>query len=302
VLANFGNGTLVFAEFVMIVVGGLKFGAIYSLAALGIVVIYKATRIVNFAHGAFVLAGAYVTYGVVEKINLGYWPAYVLVPIAAGLLACAVELAILRPIRQADMFALITSTIFIGIGLSEVYRLYQNTEMLGVRNPVPGAPIFLGDVIITKEQLWVFSGAVLSSLIGLAIFGYAPIGRGLRAMAANARGAVLCGYSSDHMNAMAWFLGGALAGLAGVFAAPSKGISTELAISMITAGFVAAVIGGFDSLRGALFGGLILGVAETFAAAYVSSAMKNAVSFLLLFIVLLWRPEGLFPEAKIRDV
>jgi branched-chain amino acid transport system permease protein len=71
---------------------------------------------------------------------------------------------------------------------------------------------------------------------------------------------------------------------------------------MITAGFVAAVIGGFDSLRGALFGGLILGVAETFAAAYVSSAMKNAVSFLLLFLVLLWRPEGLFPEAKIRDV
>jgi branched-chain amino acid transport system permease protein len=104
------------------------------------------------------------------------------------------------------------------------------------------------------------------------------------------------------MNAVAWFLGGALAGLAGVFAAPSKGISPELSISMVTAGFVAAAIGGFDSLRGALFGGLILGLAETFAAAYVSSAMTNAISFLLLFMVLLWRPEGLFPEAKIRDV
>jgi branched-chain amino acid transport system permease protein len=266
------------------------------------VVIYKATRIVNFAHGAFVLAGAYATYGIVEGIHVGYWPAYVLVPIAVGLLAAAVEFGVLRPIRQADMFALITSTIFIGIGLSEVYRLFQNTEMLGVRNPLPGPPTFIGDVIITKEQIWVFAGAILSSLIGLTIFGYAPIGRGLRAMAANARGAVLCGYSSDHMNAMAWFLGGALAGLAGVFAAPSKGISPELAISMITAGFVAAVIGGIDSLSGALFGGLILGVAETLAAGYVSSAMKNAVSFLLLFLVLLWRPEGLFPEAKIRDV
>jgi branched-chain amino acid transport system permease protein len=286
----------------MIIVGGLKFGAIYALAALGIVVIYKATRIVNFAHGAFVLAGAYATYGVVEALNLGYWPAYILVPIAAGTLAAAVDLVALRPIRRADMFTLITSTIFIGIGLSEVYRLVQNTEMLSVRNPVSGAPIFIGDVIITKEQIWVFTGAILSSLIGVAIFGYARLGRGLRAMAANARGAVLCGYSPDRMNATAWFLGGALAGLAGVFAAPSKGISPDLAISMITAGFVAAVIGGFDSLRGALFGGLILGVAETFAAAYVSSAMKNAVSFLLLFIVLLWRPEGLFPEAKIRDV
>jgi branched-chain amino acid transport system permease protein len=292
----------VISEFVMIVVGGLKFGAIYSLAALGIVVIYKATRIVNFAQGAFVLAGAYATYGIVEASHFGYWPAYVLVPIATGLLAAAVELGMLRPIRQADMFALITSTIFIGIGLSEVYRLVQNTEMLGVRNPLPGPPIFIGDVIITKEQIWVFVGAIMSALIGVAIFGYAPIGRGLRAMAANPRGAALCGYSNDGMNAMAWFLGGALAGLAGIFAAPSKGISPELQISMITAGFVAAVIGGIDSLRGALFGGLILGVAETLAAAYVSSAMKNAVSFLLLFLVLLWRPEGLFPEAKIRDV
>ena len=290
------------AEFVMLVVGGLKFGAIYALAALGIVVIHKATKTVNFAHGAFVLAGAYATYGIVEGLKLGYWPTYFLVPIAAGLLAAAIEFVVLRPIRQADMFAVITSTIFIGIGLSEVYRLVQNTEMLGVPNPVPGPPIFAGDAIITREQIWVFTGAILSSLIGLAIFGYARLGRGLRAMAANPRGAMLCGYSADSMNAMAWFLGGALAGLAGVFAAPSKGVSPELAISMITAGFVAAVIGGFDSLRGALLGGLILGVAETLAAGYVSSAMKNAVSFLLLFVVLLWRPQGLFPEAKIRDV
>ena len=173
---------------------------------------------------------------------------------------------------------------------------------MSVRNPVSGRPIFLGDVIITKEQIWVFVGAILSSLIGLAIFGYAPLGRGLRAIAANPRGAVLCGYSIDGMNAMAWFLGGALAGLAGVFAAPSQGISPELAISMITAGFVAAVIGGFNSLRGALFGGLILGVAQTLTAAYISSATANAASFLLLFVVLMWRPEGLFPEAKIRDV
>src|SRR5215217_3852191 len=225
--ASFGPDP-VLAEFVMIIVGGLKFGAIYALAALGIVVIHKATRTVNFAHGAFVLAGAWATYGVVEVLKIGYWPAYVLVPIATGLLAAAVELVMLRPIRRADMFAVITSTIFIGIGLSEVYRLVQNTEMMGLPNPVSGPPIFIGDVIVTKEQIWVFAGAILSGLVGLAIFGYARLGRGLRAMAANPRGAVLCGYSADAMNAMAWFLGGALAGLAGVFAAPSKGISPDL--------------------------------------------------------------------------
>lgn len=290
------------AELIMIVIGGLKFGAIYSLAALGIVLIHKATRIVNFAHGAFVLAGAYATYYVVEILQLGYWPAYVLAPLGAGALAVTVEWVALRPIRRAEMFAVVVSTIFIGIGLSEVYRLVQNTEMLGLRNPMPGRPIFIGNVIITKEQLWVIAGAILSSLVGLFAFSHAPLGRGLRAMASNARGAILCGYSIDRMSALAWFIGGALAGLAGVFAAPSKGVSSEMAISMITAGFVAAAIGGFDSLRGALFGGFILGVSETVAAGYVSSAMKHAVSFLLLFIVLLWRPDGLFPEKRIRDV
>jgi branched-chain amino acid transport system permease protein len=289
-------------EFLMIVIGGLKFGAIYSLAALGIVLIHKATRVVNFAHGAFVLAGAYATYYVVEVAQAGNWPAYLLAPLAAGALAVSVEWVALRPIRQADMFAVVVSTIFIGIGLSEVYRLVQNTEMLGVRSPLPGPPIFIGDIIITKEQLWVVAGAIFSALIGLVAFGYAPLGRGLRAMASNPRGAILCGYSIDRMCALAWFIGGALAGLAGVFAAPSKGITTELAISMITAGFVSAAIGGFDSLRGALFGGMILGVTETLAAGYVSSAMKSAVSFLLLFVILLWRPDGLFPEKKVRSV
>jgi branched-chain amino acid transport system permease protein len=156
--------------------------------------------------------------------------------------------------------------------------------------------------MITREQIAVVSGAMAVALVGVALFAYAKFGRGMRAMASNPRGAVLCGYSSDAMNALAWFVGGAMAGVAGSFAAPSTGITAELSVAMVTAGFAAAVIGGFDSLRGALLGGLILGVCETLAAGYVSSAMKNAVSFLLIFIILLWRPQGLFPEAKIRHV
>lgn len=290
------------AEFAMVVIGGMAFGAIYALAAIGIVVIHKATKTVNFAHGGFVLLGAFATYLVVVHFKLSYWAAYVIVPLVIGLLAMAVELTILRPLRRADMFTVITATIFVGIGLSEAYRLSYNTEILALPNPVPGAPFFLGDVILTREQLWVVAGALAASLVGLGVFSHARLGRSMRAMAANVRGAALCGYSIDRVYALAWFIGGALAGLAGVFAGPSKGVSPELAVSMITAGFVAAVVGGFDSLKGALLGGLILGLAETFAAAYVSSAMKNAVSFLLLFVVLLWRPEGLFAESKVRDV
>jgi branched-chain amino acid transport system permease protein len=290
------------SEFAMVVIGGVAFGAIYALAAIGIVVIHKATKTVNFAHGGLVLFGAFAAYLIVVRLQWTYWAAYLIVPLLIGVLAAAMELAILRPLRKADLFTVITATIFIGIGLSEVYRLSYNTEILALPNPVPGAPFFFGDVILTREQIWLVVGALTTACIGMLVFSHARMGRSMRAMASNVRGAALCGYSVDRVYALAWFVGGALAGLAGIFAGPSKGVSPELAVSMITAGFVAAVIGGFDSLRGAVLGGLILGIAETCAAAYVSSAMKNAVSFLLLFVVLLWRPEGLFSEAKARDV
>lgn len=290
------------SQFLTLLVGGLSIGAVYALAAIGIVVIHKATKTVNFAHGGFVLLGAFATYLVVVKGGGSYWLAYLVVPIVIGLLAAGIELAVFRPLRREDLFTVITATIFVGIGLSEAYRLAYKTEMLSVPNPVPGPPFFLGDVIVTRENLWVFAGAISAGILGLLVFSRAGVGRSMRAMASNVRGATLCGYSVDRVYALAWFLGGALAGIAGVFAAPTKGISVDLAVAMITAGFVGAVIGGFDSLIGALLGGLILGLAKTFAAGYVSSAAGNAVGFLLLFVVLLWRPEGLFSESRGRDV
>jgi branched-chain amino acid transport system permease protein len=150
--------------------------------------------------------------------------------------------------------------------------------------------------------LWIIAGALMASVASVALFRYGKLGRGMRAMASNVRGAQLCGYPVDRTYMLAWFLGGALAGLTGVFIAPITGVSVELSIQVITAGFVAGVIGGFDSPKGAIVGGLMLGIAESLSAAYVSSAMKNCVSFLLLFVVLMWRPEGLFAEGTARRV
>jgi branched-chain amino acid transport system permease protein len=290
------------SELIMVIVGGLKFGAMYSLAALGLVVIHKATRVVNFAHGGLVLLGAFGAYIVVVDMGWPYWFAYVIVAIAIGLFSALLETALLQPLRRADLFAVVVATIYLGIVLSESYRLAYNTEILIVPSPVSGTAFFIGNAIITREQIWVVTGALACGAAGLALFQYAGIGRSMRAMAANMRGAQLCGYSVNRVYALAWFLGGALAGVAGVFVAPSKGVSPDLAVSTITTAFVAAVIGGFDSLIGAILGGLILGLAETLTASYISSAAKSAISFVLLFAVLIWRPDGLFPEAKKRRV
>jgi branched-chain amino acid transport system permease protein len=124
----------------------------------------------------------------------------------------------------------------------------------------------------------------------------------MRAMASNMRGAQLCGYSVDGIYAQAWVLGGGLAGLAGVFAAPRLGVSPELAAATIVPAFVAAIIGGFDSLGGAILGGLMLGLLETYTAAYLSDTFKNPLTFVLLLAVLLFKPEGLFAPKSLRGV
>jgi branched-chain amino acid transport system permease protein len=290
------------SEFFTVAIGGMKFGAIYALAAIGVVVIHKATKTVNFAHGAFVMLGAFVSYLVVVNYQLPYFTAYLAAPLIVGAIAAGLEFAVLRPLRRADMFTVVIATVFLGIALSEGFRLSTKAELLAVPATLAGPPLIIGGVFLTQETMWVIAGALAVGGMGVLLFMQARIGLSMRAMASNPRGAQLCGFSVDRVHVMAWFLGGALAGIAGVFVAPSKGVSTDLSVAMVSAAFVAAVIGGFDSLIGAILGGLILGLAESLAAAYVSSAFKNSISFLLLFAVLLWRPQGLFPGIGARRV
>lgn len=289
-------------ELALVLIAGAKFGAIYALAALGLVVVHKATKTVNFAHGAFAMLGAFTSYLVVVHWQWPYWLAYVLTPPLIGAVAALIEFLILRPLRRADMFTVVIATVFLGIALSEAFRLTYNTELLAVPGMFVGMPFVLGGIFMTQETLWVIVGALVISVACVLLFRYGRLGRGMRAMASNVRGAQLCGYSVDRTYMFAWFLGGAMAGLAGVFIAPVSGVSVELSIAVISAGFVAGVIGGFDSLKGAILGGLLLGISESLAAAYVSSSLKNCISFLLLFVVLMWRPDGLFPEKVARRV
>jgi branched-chain amino acid transport system permease protein len=285
-----------------VLIAGIQFGAIYALAALGLVVVHKATKTVNFSHGAFAMLGAFASFLAVVQWQWAYWAAYLVIPLAIGLVAAAIEFAILRRLRQADMFTMVIATVFLGIALAEAFRLTYNTELLAVPEVFGGGPFIVGGVYVTRDALWIIAGALMASVASVALFRYGKLGRGMRAMASNVRGAQLCGYSVDRTYMLAWFLGGALAGLTGVFIAPVTGVSVELSIQVITAGFVAGVIGGLDSPKGAIVGGLMLGIAESLSAAYVSSAMKNCVSFLLLFVVLMWRPEGLFAERTARRV
>jgi branched-chain amino acid transport system permease protein len=289
-------------EFLQLMVGALQLGAIYSLAASGFVVIHKATKTVNFAHGALIMLGAYGAFASVTLLKLPYVVAYLAVPVAVGIVAALVEWLILRPLRRADIFSVIMATVFLGVGIMELIRLAYQTELLSI------PPVFHGTlwtatsgIAISKELVWISAGAVVTVVLAIVVFERLAIGRGMRAMASNYRGAQLCGYSVPITYASAWFFGGYLAGMAGVFLAPAMGISPDLATALIVPAFVAAVIGGFDSLRGVIVGGFVLAIMETLAAAYISSPAKSAASFVLVFIMLLIRPQGLFTEGARRN-
>jgi len=289
-------------DFLFVLIGGLKYGAIYALAGIGLVVVHKATKAVNFAHGGLIMLGAYVSYFLLELMHAPYWFIYLAAPLFVGLAAAAMEWGILRPIRRADMFTVVIATVFLAVLLQEAVRLPYPVEILAIRPVFEGPPFIFGELIVPQESIWVIAGTLACALGAIFIFNRAGIGRSMRAMAANMRGAQLSGYSVDKTYALAWFVGGALAGLAGAFGGPSLGVSPELMVITIVPAFVAAVIGGFDSLPGTVIGGLILGVVENISAAYISSGMKSACSFLILFVVLLLRPEGIFPERSTRAV
>lgn len=289
-------------QILLLSLGGLRIGAIYALAAIGLVVIHKATKTVNFAHGGFVMLGVYGAFLGVETWGLPYWLVYLAVPVAVGGIAAVFEYVVLRRLRLADAFSVVITTVFAAILITEVIRIIFESEALSIPPAFSSVPWLIGPLVISPETLWIFAGALICGVIGVYVFSRAGIGRAMRAMSANIRGAQLCGYSVNRVYAQAWFLGGGLAGLAGVFAAPRLGVSPDIATIMIVPAFVAAIIGGFDSLKGAILGGLILGLLETYTAALLPAAFKNAFTFVLLLGVLMFLPDGLFPERKTRRV
>ena len=238
----------------------------------------------------------------VERLRIPYWTVYLVVPLAVGAFAAALEFSLLRRLRSADAFSSVITTVFISILLTELARLVFESDVLNVPTFIALPPILLRPIVLTWETVWIIVGALACGMLGAYVFARAGVGRAMRAMAASVRGAQLCGYSVDAVNAQAWLLGGALAGLAGVFVAPRFGVSPDIAFATIIPAFVAAILGGFDSLKGAILGGLLLGIVETLTAAYLSGALKNALAMLILLLVLLFKPEGLFPERRIRHV
>lgn len=289
--------------FLQLLVNGLGKGAVYALLALGFVMIFKATEVVNFAHGSLVLVGGYLVYELKDALG---WPgAAVVGVVAAALAGLLIERVLLANATAADPNGLALLTIGIDVIISEEIVRRLGAEIPFIGDPYDAQPIQLGAVTVFRTQaIALVVGAVIITAFLLA-FRYSSWGVAMRAQAENREAAALMGIRSSRVTATAWLVAGALAGVAVLFIATQDfsgaGLSRGThAIALVA--FPAAILGGLDSTAGAVVGGVVVGLTEALSAQYLSFEFSKSAVFLVMLVVLVIRPSGLFGTRELSRV
>ncbi len=289
--------------FLQLTVNGLGKGAVYALLALGFVVIFKATEVVNFAHGSLALLGGYLV--VVTRDTLGWAGAAAVGVAGAALAAVAVERLLLSRARlaHADSLALLTIGVDVVVAEEIVRRLGVDVPFLG--DPYDAKALHVGGITVFRTMLVaLLVGAVLLAAFFLA-FRYSAWGLAMRAQAENREASALMGVRSWRVTASAWLVAGLLAGVAVLFIATQDFSGSGLGRgthSIALAAFPAAILGGLDSTLGAVVGGLVVGLSEALAAQYISFDFAKSAVFIVMLVVLVARPSGLFGMPERRRV
>jgi branched-chain amino acid transport system permease protein len=284
-----------------VVVSGITPGAIYALMALGFVLVYKATGVVNFAHGEAVMIGAYTGLVLHGELHLPYVPALLLTLAVAFVLGLVVEVVVYRPLIRAPVVSVILASIALGQILRSAARIVRGDDMRVFPPMLSTSPIAVGEVVITPLSLGVIALAFLFMAILAVFFRWFRLGKAMRAVSENQLAASLVGVSVPAVFSWTWGLSSLLAGASGMLIAPLVLVSPEMGFVAFK-GFVAAILGGFTSIPGTILGGLVMGVLENLVGVFISTAYKDVISFLFMIAVLAVRPAGLLGAGDVKKV
>lgn len=287
------------------IVLGLSSGSFYSLAAIGIVLIFKVTGLMNFAYGNMAMFMAYVTYTLVS-LGLGPWPALVVVIAVSMLFGYAVERFTLRPLRKLSHGSMLIVTFGLLMILEGLATQIWGTQYRSLPELITGRPFVLrgsfGVVVFRRQDLLLLAVLVIVSLTIFLLYRFTKIGIAMRAVSENEKAAQLMGINPNRVISYSWMVGTAIGTLVAVLGAPRTYVAPTMMIYYQLQGFTAAVLGGFDSLLGAVCGGLALGVIENLIGGYISNELKTTLSLAIIVIILLIRPQGMFGSEEIRRV
>lgn len=282
--------------------GGFAQGAIYALIALSLTVVYRSTTVVNFGHGDFVMAGAFLSYILVVLAGVAFLPAAALAMIAMFVLGVLFSKGLIRPIRGGPHIGLALMCISAGYVLRGIARMVWGREVLPMPPVFDIEPIFLGDLVITGDAVFITGTVVVLLVLFFGLLALTDLGKMVQAVYQSPRGARLIGLNVERFNDFSWGIGAALGALGGILVAPVSLLHPDLGASFLIKGFAAMTLGGFGSLGGAVLGGVLLGLAEQYAGAYLDSALIEITAYAVIVLVLFIRPQGLFGRKAVVKV
>lgn len=283
-------------------VGGLATGSLYALVALGVVLLYRSSRVLNFAHGDIATLGTFVAFTLIG-LKLPFTLAVAGGLAAAALVGALFFFLVLRPAKEASLLGKIVLTLGLALVLSGIVQVVWGTDTLVFPFPLSDIRVYrFGQVVVSETNLGtIVIGIVLMTLLYVLVQG-TKVGLAMRAVAQSADAAQALGIPARRIYALTWGLAAALGGAAGVLLAPVVYLDPFMMLDPFLKGFAAAVMGGMDSLPGAVLGGFLLGIAESVFAGYVSFKFKTTMAFAVIILVLLVRPEGLLGRVYHRRV
>ncbi len=288
---------------VQLVIAGIAQGCIYGLIALGFVLIYKATETVSFAQGDLMMLGAFAGLALMTMLGFPFWLAVPSAIAAMALFGLLAERVVIRPILGQPAFSIVMLTIGIGYVVRGLVTMIPGigTETHVLPVPYKDAIADVGGLIVNFEQVVVIVCTALLCALLYAVFRYSRVGIAMQAASQNQLAAYYMGIPVQRLNGLVWALAAGVAAIAGILLAPITFVHANMGFIGLKA-FPAAVVGGFGSVPGAIVGGLIIGVVEALAGFYLPEGFKDIAAYVVVLVMLMVMPNGLFGERLRKKV
>ena len=293
------------AEFFQQVVSGLGSGAIYAALALALVLIHRATGVINFAQGEMAMFTTYVAWTLMTNHGWDYWPAFIATLLFAFALGVGIHTVVIRPVERKSVLTVVIITIGLVVTFNGLAGLIWSAQVRAFESPFPNNTWQIGDVAISQQDVGTFAVVLVMVTLLWAFFQFTKTGLALRASAVNPDASRLVGVRVGWMLAIGWGLAAMLGAVSGMLAAPTLFLDPNMMQATLIYAFAAAVLGGIDSPFGAVAGGLMLGVGLNLIGTYVDfvgAGLRLPVALLIILVVLLVKPAGLFGKPVTRRV
>ncbi len=282
------------AKFVALLASGLSFGMLMALVAMGFLLLYKATGVINFAHGDLVTLGAYFAVWATVDLKLPTVWGYVLALALMFVVGVLIERVAYAPLRRRSQLVVVIATLAAALVIRAVISLWQGSNPRQLATPIGDGAWRIFGAAVAKQRVLIVVVTLIVIIAMLLIFQRTSVGRQVRALASDSEMSQLTGVRDRLVSSLAFGLSAVLAGLAGILIAPLSEVDLTFGFSAMITAFAAAVLGGFGSLGGVVVGGLIIGLVQNTFGGYFFRGYSDTLPFIVMFVIIAFRPQGLF--------